>query len=142
MLEHDDRDLFHPKLAGSQQASVTGDDVVVSPNQDRVRPTPFADRSRYVGNLFAAMRPRVGGPWNQLVDRPSFDLNVDVCRALAIGGWLHSSSIAIASFSRQQSDLARCFLVGMRKMQKTAVLCRQCGFCTFRLRSLMKRDEN
>ena len=78
MAEDDDRYLFHPEFLSGKSPGMPCEDVVVGTHEDRVGPPPLANRSRNVGDLFAAVGSRVVGPGNQPFDGPAFNLDVEV----------------------------------------------------------------
>ena len=67
-------------------------EIAVSAYQDRIGPAVLADRRSDVGDLLAAVGPRVVDLRNQSIDGPTLDLNIELHRALS-----HTGAV---SFSR------------------------------------------
>jgi len=82
------------------------EDAVVPIDQRWICPSKFRYRCRNLIDLPIAVSAGIAFVGLQPVDRPQFDLDIDIRRD-ALDSFRHALSIAVWSFSRQQTILPK-----------------------------------
>jgi hypothetical protein len=109
MVQHDDRNLGEAQLPRGKQTSVASYDARLRVHEDGIVKSELRDACGDLGDLSLGVRPRISGPWNQLIDQPHLDV---LGHPLEVRNWFSRRShnlpfaplIAVADFIRQQKS--------------------------------------